>query len=156
MANRIEELMYEIFRLKKAAALVEASVADLKKIVADDNMQIDRLSLQLLNELTANNMTTYDWAAENLVVEKFVRENIAYTSDEDVLNYLKNNYASQYIKTKITESLDKNALKKAIKTDTKLSEALESMTVKSSTEYVVVTDSENHKKMLEHINEQKS
>lgn len=156
MANRIEELMYEIFRLKKAAALVEASVADLKKIVADDNMQIDRLSLQLLNELTANNMTTYDWAAENLVVEKFVRENIGYTSDEDVLNYLKNNYASQYIKTKITESLDKNALKKAIKTDTKLSEALESMTVKSSTEYVVVTDSENYKKMLEHINEQKS
>lgn len=156
MANRIEELMYEIFRLKKAAALVEASVADLKKIVADDNMQIDRLSLQLLNELTANNMTTYDWAAENLVVEKFVRENVGYTSDEDVLNYLKNNYASQYIKTKITESLDKNALKKAIKTDTKLSEALESMTVKSSTEYVVVTDSENHKKMLEHINEQKS
>ena len=59
-----------------------------------------------------------------------------------MMYYLGEKYNGQYIKTKVTENLDKNALKKAIKTDMALAEALESMTVKSITEYVVVTDVE--------------
>jgi len=156
MTNRIEQLMYEIFKLKKAVTLNEAAVEHFKQDIDNDNTQIEKLSLELLNELTINGTSTYDWKSENLVAQKFVRDNVGYTSEAEVLNYLKNSYDGQCVKVKVTESLDKNALKKALKNDMKLSEALDSMTVKTITEYVVVTDSENHKKMLEHISEQKS
>ena len=90
---------------------------------------------------------------ENLVAAIFKKENIGYTSDSAVLDYLKANNRSDLIKVKVTESLDKVALKKALKTDAALSESLEAMTVHSITEYVVVTSEANYEKMLEHINE---
>ena len=64
---------------------------------------------------------------------------------------MKEKYDGKYIKTKITESLDKTNLKKAIKTDAALAKALEDMTVTNVTEYVVVQDIINNEKMLEHI-----
>ena len=151
----IEKLIQEIYGLKVVKKQKKESLEQIKLDIERLDNKIETLSQELLKEFKNNKLPRYTLDDKNLIAEKFSRENIGYTSDSDVLNYLKTNYNSQYIKTKITESLDKNALKKAIKTDSVLAEALQSMTVKSVTEYIVVTDTENYKRMLEHINEGK-
>lgn len=151
----IEKLIQEIYGLKVVKKQKKESLEQIKLDIERLDNKIETLSQELLEEFKNNNLPRYTLDDKNLIAEKFSKENIGYTSDSDVLNYLKTNYNSQYIKTKITESLDKNALKKAIKTDSVLAAALQSMTVKSVTEYIVVTDTENYKRMLEHINEGK-
>ena len=150
----MKNLMTEIYKLKEVKEKLEADSASIAEELKTVNSQIDLLLKDLLDSFKKSDVNKLEF--DNLVAEKFTKESIAYTSDADVVNYLKEKYAGKHIKTKITENLDKNSLKKAIKTDTELAEALEAMLVKTSTEYVVVTTAENHAKMLEHINEQSS
>lgn len=72
-----------------------------------------------------------------------------------MLNYLKDNNYKNLITVKTTESINKNALKKELKTNENLQKALDNLTIKSITDYVVVTSKENHEKMLEHIEQNK-
>lgn len=148
--------MRDIYNFKVNKKQKEYNYAALKAEIDALDADIELLSSELLAEFNADNQQLLILDDEKIVAEKFTRENIGYTSEADILNYLKNSYGGQYIKTKVTESLDKNALKKAIKTDSTLAGALASMTIKSTTEYIVVTDVESHQKMLEHINESKN
>lgn len=156
MVEKIKGLMQAVNTLKKTKQEKEDAEAILKAEIAYLDDQIKLLSQDLLTELTIDNQKVFVWEEADLVAEKFTKEAISYTSDSDVLQYLKENYNGQYIKTKISEALDKNALKKAIKADVTLASALEAMTVKTKTEYVVVTTSEKHALMLEHINAARS
>ena len=145
----LNKLMRTIYNLKREKENAEKVIAGLKLKISDLDENIDRLSNTLLREMQSSKIEELKF--EELVATVFKRENIGYKSDEDVLKYLKENYDGKYIKTKITESLDKTNLKKAIKTDTVLAKALEDMTVTNVTEYVIVQDIINHEKMLEHI-----
>lgn len=142
----------EIFDLKKQKEKIDSDIASLQQESKTIDAKIEELNAILLSELTEMEATEY--AEGDFVAAKFSRQNVGYKNEADVINYLKNNLNSQYIKTKITESIDKVALKKALKSDTTLSEALDDMMYTTATEYVVVTDIENYKKMLEHINGQ--
>lgn len=147
----MEELIKEIFYLEKTKKDKEEEQTKLKEAISNLDVQIQekkKLLLDAMKEAKSEEITT-----ENIIATCFSKENISYTSDKDVLTYLKENNYNDLITTKTTESLNKNALKKALKTDTSLNEALEGMTIKSLTEWVVVTDSETHQKMLEHIEE---
>lgn len=145
----LNELMRVIYNLKREKENAEKVIAGLKLKISDLDENIDSLSSTLLREMQSSE--TKELKIDELVATVFKRENIGYKSDEDVLKYLKENYGDKYIKTKITESLDKINLKKAIKTDAVLAKALEDMTVTNVTEYVVVQDIINNEKMLEHI-----
>ena len=145
----LNKLIRTIYNLKREKENAEKVIAGLKLKISDLDENIDSLSNTLLKEMQGSEIEELNF--EELVATVFKRENIGYKSDEDVLKYLKENYDGKYIKTKITESLDKTNLKKAIKTDTVLAKALEDMTTTSVTEYVVVQDIINHEKMLEHI-----
>lgn len=145
----LNELVRVIYNLKREKENVERVIAGLKLKISDLDENIDSLSSTLLREMQSSE--TKELKIDELVATVFKRGNIGYKSDEDVLKYLKENYGGKYIKTKITESLDKTNLKKAIKTDAALAKALEDMTVTNVTEYVVVQDIINNEKMLEHI-----
>ena len=145
----LNELIRVIYNLKCEKENAERVIAGLKLKISDLDENIDSLSSTLLREMQSSE--TKELKIDELVATVFKRENIGYKSDEDVLKYLKENYDGKYIKTKITESLDKTNLKKAIKTDAALAKALEDMTVTNVTEYVVVQDIINNEKMLEHI-----
>ena len=145
----LNKLMRTIYNLKREKENAEKVIAGLKLKISDLDENIDSLSSTLLKEMQSSEIEELKF--EELVATVFKRENIGYKSDEDVLKYLKENYDGKYIKTKITESLDKTNLKKAIKTDAALAKALEDMTVTNVTEYVVVQDIINNEKMLEHI-----
>ena len=147
----MEELIKQIFQLERSKKDKEEEQAKLKEDISNLDTEIQekkKLLLNAMKEAKSNEITTDD-----IVATYFSKENINYTSDKDVLDYLKQNNYNDLITVKTTESLNKNALKKALKTDNNLNKALEDMTVKSITEWVVVTDSETHQKMLEHIEE---
>lgn len=111
--------------------------------------EIDKKQKTLLTELKDNKLNEVDLG--DIVATTFSKESTSYTSDNDVLNYLKDNKYTSLYKVKTTESIDKNALKKELKTNTKLKEGLDKFIVTNLTEWVVVTDKENNLKMKEHI-----
>ena len=147
------EGMKSAYALRKKKEELEAQVEKLKAEIdaIEDQLQTQNSQiLAILKELKKDEVLE-----EGLYANLFSKEAIGYTSDKDVIAWLKANGYSSFVKSKVTESLDKNPLKKAIKADPKLAEALAGMTVRSTTEWVVVTDEENHAKMLEHIREGK-
>ena len=152
--GRVNALMELIYEKKQVKEYLESQIASAKTNMDKLDTEISSLSEELLAELKAGEVSEY--INNGLFANVFAKENIGYTSDEAVLKYLKENNYSEYVKTKVTESLDKRPLNKALKTDKKLAAALEAMTVKTTTEYVVVTNEENHQKMLEHIEEGKT
>lgn len=85
------------------------------------------------------------------VAKKSHSESVGYSNETEVLQALKDNDYTNYIRIKTTEALDKNELKKALKTDEKLKNLLDSYTTTKRTDYVIVTTPENYKLMLEHI-----
>lgn len=116
--------------------------------------------------LTSERETIYtsllDYCKESKIVEKqfgslwlnlFSKSDVAWLDDEGLLAKLKESNLKDYIKVVTKESIDKNALKKAFKTNETLKESLKDFYGTKLTEYVTVTTIENHTKMLEHIKE---
>ena len=147
----MEELIKQIFYLEKSKKDLEEEQAKLKRDIDNLDIRIVEKKKDLLNAM--KNAKELELSVEDIVATYFSKENVGYTNEKDVLNYLKENNYTTLISSKTTESLNKNALKKALKEDNKLSEALKDLTTTSITEWVVVTDKETHQKMLEHIEE---
>ena len=149
----MEELIKEIYQLKQQKKDLEKEQEDIKSKVNTIDTEIEGKQKLLLEKMKASDKKVVDLG--DIVAETFSKENISYKDDKDVLKYLKDYNYTSLITTKITESINKNNLKKELKTNETLRQALDSMTVKSITEWVVVTDKENHTKMLEHIEDNK-
>ena len=113
----------------------------------------DAVYLDLLKDAKAENLK--DEKVNDLFVTYFSKEDVTWLDDEGLLAALKQNGAKQFIKVVTTtkESIDKKELKKAFKTDASLKESYKQFYGTKLTEYVTVTTEENHKKMLEHIEE---
>ncbi len=149
----MENLIKEIFELKQRKKALETEQESVKQEITTVDSEIDLKQKTLLEKMKESQTKEIDLG--DIVATTFSKENISYTDDKDVLKYLKDNNYTSLITTKTTESINKNNLKKELKTNETLKEALDSMTVKSITEWVVVTDKENHIKMMEHIEENK-
>lgn len=146
-------LVQEIYNLKAHREILESNIANLKQQMSDLDSRIEAKETVLLAMLTESNSTEVEF--ENLVGFKQSRKTVGYTSEADVISLLKSQYEGKYVKAKITESLDKNALKKALKSDEQLSSDLAPYMLNGTSEYVVVTTKENRDRMIEHINESK-
>lgn len=149
----VDELIKDIYKLKTDRQDLENKITYYKAQIEALDTEIDAKQKDLLNAM--KDAKELEVSVGDIIATYFSKENVGYTSEKDVLNYLKENNYTTLISSKITESLNKNALKKALKENADLSKALEEMTVTTLTEWVVVTDKENHDKMLEHIEENK-
>ena len=145
------ELIKTIYEKQNRVKQIELEMEKLKSEVNTLNTEIEPLKEELLSTIEDDNQINVD----NLVAQRLHRKNVGYTSDNDVLKWLKDNYEGKYVKTTIKEALDKNPLKKALKEDEILKVGLSQFILEGVTDYVVVTDKENYEKMMEHINEGK-
>lgn len=145
-------LISDIYELKELKKSLEEVVSNIKSSIASIDSKIESKEA-LLIELMKQFGLEKDSEVENLIAAIFKKENIGYRNDAEVLAYLKSINRADLIKVKTTESLDKVAIKKAIKADSVLADQLADMTTKTITEYVVVTTTDNYSKMLEHIDE---
>ena len=91
----------------------------------------------------------------NIVAVKMQRIGTGYKDEAAIIKWLKEILDGQFVKIKATESLDKNPFKKELKTNSILTEGVKDYITPTVTEYIIVTDEETYKSMLEHINEGK-
>lgn len=145
-------LISDIYELKELKKSLEEVVSNIKSSIASIDSKIESKEALLIEVMRQFGLEK-DSEVENLVAAIFKKENIGYRNDAEVLAYLKSINRADLIKVKTTESLDKVAIKKAIKADSVLADQLADMTTKTITEYVVVTTTDNYTKMLEHIDE---
>ena len=145
----MDSLIKNIYNAQLKVAELDSEIEKLKAEKAEVENQMKSYSDELMSNMKKDNLT--ELTEEGLYANYFSKENVSYKDEKQVLDYLKNNGYSNLIRLKTTESLDKTPLKKALKTDSKLAEALNELTIRTTTEYVTVTTEENHTKMLEHI-----
>ena len=148
-----KELIKEIYDLSVEKEKKEFELNNLKTSISELDTLIsakkDALLADMLNEGLEQDKEG------DLIASVMHRPNVGYSDEAAVIAMLKESFSGNYTKTKITESIDKNALKKALKTDIALASALAPYVLNSTTDYVVVTDEANYQKMLEHINKGK-
>lgn len=140
--RQIEEQMKKIEEMKECKKRLEEQQESIKKEVVVAMKSSDNKDMKT---------TVLNGSVEAML---FSKKNVGYTDENKVLAMLLDNDMKEYVKTKY--SLDKNALKKAIKSNNALHEMLKDYIVDSTTDYVVVTTEENAMKMKEHINEGKN
>ena len=145
-----ENTIQEIYNLKSHKEILESQINKLKDQLANICKIIDEKEAILLAELSNANITELE--VDDLVGFTTSKKSIGYTSEADIINLLKSSYDGNYIKTKVTESLDKNALKKAMKSNDTLNADISPFIINGVTQYVVVTTKENRARMLDHIN----
>lgn len=151
-----QNLINDIFNHSAEVEQMEKQIEKLKQSINELNATIDEDKLHLLNLMKEENREELK-DGYGLVAQYFKKNEFSYGDEKALLNKLRVLSLNQYIKftTKVTESIDKNALKKDLKTDNELKETLKDFVGDKVTEYVVVTTEENHQKMLEHIEENK-
>ena len=140
-----------INELQEEIESINDQIEELKQKVSFKQTTVEQLKKDLLNDMYASGTVEYFDEENKLYANVFSKSNIAYTSDNDVINKLRELGYDQFIKTKTTESLDKTPLKKELKTNADLKKELDQYVIEATTTYVTVTTDENHKKMLEHI-----
>lgn len=155
----------ESFKFEELVEL--AKCADEKISVLEEDIKTKQEYLKTLEQQRADifakllsmskEKNLKDEKVNNLFVTYFCKEDVTWLDDVGLLEALKKNDAKEFIKivTKTTTSIDKNALKKAFKTNESLREQYKDFYGTKLTEYVTVTTEENHTKMLEHIEENK-
>lgn len=151
MTLKQQELMTSIYEAQKEKDILEDKVKEITSQIKELEETIDKQKELLLEDMSDCSIDELEDTDNKLFANVFAKTNVGYTSDSDVLNALKGNGFTQYIKTKVTESLDKNALKKALKENETLKTLVNEFIKESVTRYVVVTTADNHTKMFEHI-----
>ena len=156
----VENMSFE--ELVSIAKSTDDTISNLEESIK--NMQdtlkaIEEKRVEIFAKLlsTVKEKNIKDEKINDLFVTYFSKEDITWLDDAGLLKKLQENGANEYIKvvTKTTTSVDKNALKKAFKTNEALKESYKDFYGTKLTEYVTVTTEENHAKMLEHIAEGK-
>ena len=125
------------------------SLDELKTTIANTQAEVDSLKEEVLEGMQESNIYEYEDVEGKLFVNKFSRHNVGYTDEKAVIETLKSIGMSNLIRIKTTEALDKTPLKKELKANAALSEALKPYVLDSTTNYVVVTTEASHAKMLE-------
>lgn len=169
----MENLIKRIFALKQNIEVKDAEKEKLKKemetVTADTKVletELQKLNAELLEKMLQTKTVNADGVVEvkdvtveDLVATYFCKSEFSYGDETALLKHLKaDKDLSKYVKvvTTVKESIDKTALKKDLKADANLKESLKDYVGDRTTEYVVVTTEENHKKMLEHVEENKN
>lgn len=156
----MDKEILEIYKLKIQQKVLEAQIEKLKVSLKTIETQITEDSASVLKEMQqASNDKKLDannsYIIDNIVTTLMYRSSVNYTNEDNVVKWLKDNKYTDLFKTVITESLDKNKIKSALKKDKVLDEGLKPFIQETKTPYVVITTVENNEKMREHINENK-
>lgn len=130
-------------------SMLEEQIAMSKKTLEETMPDRDAIYASLLKDVKDKGIK--DEKVNDLFVTYFSKEDITWLDDEGLLKKLQENAAGEFIKTKVVASVDKNALKKAFKTNKELRESYKDFYGTKLTEYVTVTTEENHSKMLDAI-----
>lgn len=127
---------------------------ELEQKIKDIETMRDNYLVEILDEFKKNDKK--EEQVGDVFATYFSRKEFVWLDEAGLLKQLQENNANEFIKVKTTTSIDKNALKKAFKTNEALKERYNEFYANKLIEYVVVNAGETHQRMLEHIEETKS
>ena len=151
----LQEKIIETQALNKELEELTKAKEELEQKIKDAETQKANYLAELLVEMKDSQLKETE--VDGIFATYFSKTDVAWLDDVALLKKLQENGANEYIKvvTKTTTSIDKNALKKAFKTNVALKEQYKDFYGDKLIEYVVVNDVETHARMLEHLEEGK-
>lgn len=141
------ELVHQYNEIVKANKLVKENC---EKVIKENEEKIEVLKKDILAYMQEKGDKEFV-TKDNLYVNVSVNSTTGYEDESAVIEFLKENGYEDFIR--VTTAIDKKKLNAELKTNATLKEGINSFITTKNTPYVVVTDEENHTKMLEHINE---
>lgn len=149
----LDEKIKKVYDLKLKSEELQKKQEELKTELTTVQTESDSLLNEILTEMKTESLVEKE--TDDLVAQYFSKNEFSYGDEKNLLSKLQELSLNQYIKVVTTTktSIDKNSLKKALKTDLSLKESLKDFVGDRTTEYVVVTTKEKHQRMLEHIEE---
>lgn len=141
-----EEKINKVFELESFADSKEAEKKAIDAEIKAARNEADEIKTELLKEFLENNVNEKD--VGDVVASIGVTSTTGYDDEEAVKKYLSDNGLGNFLKVDV--SIKKKELNKELKDNAALKEALNSFISTKQTKYLVVTDRENHEKMLEH------
>ena len=148
LMKRIEEA----YKIKEEIEKINQEIKSLeeKKKVLEN--QYEEINPSLLDWMITSNTKEVE-TEDHIFLNYFTRTEFTYGDEKALLKYLQDNKLNDYInsKTTTTISINKNALKKDLKEKPELKESLKDYVGDKTTNYIVITNEENHQKLFEHI-----
>ena len=121
--GRIMDLIELTYNAQKERDKQEAIIAEAKDKIASLEADINSYKNELLELIT--DYDPFIGADDNMLAVRMARKATGYKDEKGLIEFLKNNYEGKFIKSKVTESLDKVPLKKELKTNAQLSKDVE-------------------------------
>lgn len=141
-----EEKINKVFELESFADSKEAEKKAIDAEIKAARNEADEIKTELLKEFLENNVNEKD--VGDVVASIGVTSTTGYDDEEAVKKYLSDNGFNDFLKVEV--SIKKKELNKELKDNAALKEAINPFISTKQTKYLVVTDRENHEKMLEH------
>lgn len=129
---------------------LETQIEELNARIKEIDEALKPIDSDILNALKEKNKDELEFEG-GIFANLFRKESTGYTDESAVIKWLKDNNFAQFVK--VTEAINKKDLNKELKTNASLKTKLDSMLSTKVTEYITVTDAENHEKMIGHIKE---
>lgn len=145
----MDKLIREIYNLQQQRDRFNVNAQKLKDQISNVDELIDAKKAELMQMVKDAGVNEVNH--DELVCIRVEKPSVGYTSEADVMSMLKEKYSGKYINVKVTESIDKRGLKKALKEDINLHNDLSSFIEDKTTEYLVITTAENRARMLEYM-----
>ena len=149
----MKELIEKIYQLQTNKENLEKQKNEIQANIDALDAELEASKAELLKQMQSDGVNTF--TADDIKAGTFHRKDIAWLDDKALLEYLTSTGQEQYINTKVTKSVAKAALKKAMKTNEPLKESLSPYFGYKETDYVIVTTTDNFDAMLKHIEEGK-
>ena len=141
-----EEKINKVFELESLADSKEADKKKLEEEIKNARNEASNIKAELLAEFLENNINEKE--VGDVIASIGVNSTTGYDDEEAVKKYLSDNGLGDFLKVEV--SIKKKELNKELKDNAALKEAINSFISTKYTKYIVVTDRDNHDKMLEH------
>ena len=152
----IAELIDEIYKLKAQKESLEDNISSLKHSIEEIDSIIENYRAELLSSMLQSDETLFYNNDSTVVAVKETKDKITWKNESLILKYLsENSDYKKFIRTKITESIDKVNLKKEMKTNTELQENLKDSIIIEPSNTVMVIKKEDYERLLEEIKSSK-
>lgn len=152
----IAELIDEIYKLKAQKESLEDNISSLKHSIEEIDSIIENYRAELLSSMLQSDETLFYNNDSTVVAVKETKDKVTWKNESLILKYLsENSDYKKFIRTKITESIDKVNLKKEMKTNTELQENLKDSIIIEPSNTVMVIKKEDYERLLEEIKSSK-
>ena len=143
----MEALINTFYQTKLEKEAIDAQVKELKEKADALEITLDTLRADITQRLKEQSLDSFTTANQFIAVYS---EKLATTwvNETAIKNQLRANGYDKFIKPKVTESLDKNAIKKALKVDPDLYKLVAPSIIQEPKGTTIITTVENYQKMV--------